>query len=157
MWHHASGYEDLTERIIGCAMRVHSALGAGLLESIYTACLVYELSDAELPFDINRRVPIVYKGRSVGPSLVADLVVREVVLVEVKAVEAIAPIHVAQVITYLKLTGCPVGLLINFNVPSLRTGIRRLYRPEIRQPESTKDRPHKPVDDGTPPDESAER
>ena len=157
MWHHASGYEDLTERIIGCAMRVHSVLGAGLLESIYTACLVYELSDAEVPFDINRRVPVVYKGRSVGPSLVADLVVREVVLVEVKAVEAIAPIHVAQVITYLKLTGCPVGLLINFNVPSLRTGIRRLYNPEIRKRESSKDPHHQAVEDATPADESAKR
>lgn len=122
-----AGFEDTTRRIIGCAMRLHSILGAGLIESVYHRCLHSEMEEDGLQFVSHQRVPIVYKGRHLGPYLFVDFIVDGVVLVEIKAVEHIAPVHAAQLITYLKLTGCPVGLMINFNVPSLRSGIRRLY------------------------------
>ena len=108
-------------------MEVHSVLGAGLTESVYERCLASELRRRGFAFDVHRPVPVIYKDQLLGRPLVVDFVVEDVVLVEIKAVVAIAEVHVAQVITYLKLTGCPVGLLINFNVPHLRNGIRRLY------------------------------
>jgi GxxExxY protein len=127
-----AGYEETTRRIIGCAMRLHSILGAGLIESVYHRCLHSEMAEDGLQFVSHQRVPVVYKGRHLGPYLFVDFIVGGVVLVEIKAVEHLAPVHAAQVITYLKLTGCPVGLLINFNVPSLRSGIRRLYNRDRR-------------------------
>jgi len=134
MFKHATGHEDLTDRIIRCAIEVHSELGAGLLESIYDECLADELKQAGLPFVRHERVPITYKGRRLAERLIADFIVSGIVLVEVKAVEAVAAVHVAQVITYLKLSGCPIGLLINFNVPSLRQGgIRRQYNPLVHR------------------------
>jgi GxxExxY protein len=128
MYRHASGHEALTERIIAAAMEVQSVLGAGLMESVYERCFASELRLRGIAFEIHRPVPVIYKGRSLGRPLIVDFVVEDVVLVEIKAVAVTADVHVAQVITYLKLTGCPVGLLINFNVPHLRNGIRRLYK-----------------------------
>jgi GxxExxY protein len=127
------GHEDLTERIIACAMEVHSMLGPGLLESIYTQCLAAEFRMNGLSFSQEQAVPVVYKGQCLGPRLVVDFVVEHVCVVEIKAVAAILPVHVAQGVTYVKLTGCPVGLLINFNVPSLRSGIKHLYHPDLRK------------------------
>jgi GxxExxY protein len=124
-------HKDLTDAIIGCGIRVHEVFGAGLYESVYSVCMIMELRDAGLHVEEQRRVPLVYRGRRLGKKLVVDLVVNQTVLIELKAVEALAAVHTAQVITYLKLTGLPVGLLMNFNVPRLKDGIRRLVRPDL--------------------------
>lgn len=123
--------EALTERIIGCAIEVHRELGPGLLESIYRDCLAIELTACGLPFSREHRVHVRYKGKEVRDDLRIDLLVAEVIVVETKAVDHLHPVHLAQVITYLKLTGCPAGLLLNFNATSLRGGLRRLYHPDI--------------------------
>jgi GxxExxY protein len=124
-------YEDLTEQIIACAITVHDTLGPGLLESIYQRCLTVELNAASLPVETERSVSVAYRGTVVGPPLKVDLVVAGLVVVEVKAVHSFAPVHHAQVISYLKLTGCPVGLLLNFNVTLLKHGIRKVVRPDL--------------------------
>ena len=129
---------DLRERVIGCAIEVHRQLGPGLLESIYRDCLSIELRSAGLQVERERRVLLEYKGQPVGDNLKLDLIVENRVVIEVKAVEQIHPVHLAQVITYLKLTGIPTGLLMNFNVTSLRSGLRRLDRPDLF---AKKDRP----------------
>ena len=117
---------NLTKQIIGGAIEVHRALGAGLLESVYERCLVHELSTRGLQVVRGVSVPIRYKGIVLESSLELDLLVNDTVLIEVKSVAAVAFVHKSQVLTYLKLTGYPVGLLINFNVPVLKDGIRRL-------------------------------
>lgn len=125
-------HENLTEAIIRCGIIAHAELGAGLLESIYTPCLTMELEAAGFDVERGRHVPIIYKGRPLlQPDLQVDLIVEGTVLVEVKAVEAVARVHKAQVITYLKLTGLPVGLLMNFNVPVLHEGVHRLVHPKL--------------------------
>lgn len=121
----------VTEGIIGAAIEVHRALGPGLLESIYEECLAEELSLRHLPYERQRAVPLVYKGRCLGTDLRVDLLVGDEVVVELKAVEKIVPIHAAQVVTYLRLTQKPYGLLINFNVPLLKEGIRRFLNPVL--------------------------
>jgi GxxExxY protein len=123
--------ESLTEKIIGCAIEVHRALGPGLLECVYRDCMLIELRLEGLKVDRDRRVTIEYRGQRVPASLVLDLVVERSVVVELKTVERIHPLHLAQVITYLKLTGCPAGLLMNFNSTSLRGGLRRLDHPAL--------------------------
>jgi GxxExxY protein len=117
---------QITEKIIGCAIEVHRFLGSGLLESIYGECLAVELERCALQFDPQRKVPVVYKGRIVGAELRIDFLVEHLVVVEIKAVEKLLPVHDAQLLTYLRLTNLQVGLLINFNVPMLHNGIRRL-------------------------------
>ena len=119
-------YEDITERIIEAAIRVHTALGAGLLESTYSACLYYQLTVDGLHFEHQVRLPVVYQGVTVEAGYRIDFLVENCVVVELKAVEKLLPLHVAQLLTYLKLSERPVGLLINFNVPHLRQGIRRV-------------------------------
>ena len=130
MLHNPSNLNPLTERIIGAAITVHRAFGAGLLESVYRHCLLVEFRVAGLRFEAERHIPLTYRGTIVGGGFRLDMIVEDAVVVEVKAIGAISPIHLAQVITYLKLTGCPVGLLINFNVPALRQGVRRLLHPD---------------------------
>lgn len=120
----------LTERVIGCAIEVHRHLGPGLLESIYRECLMMELSGSRLRFECERFVPIEYKGRRVRGGLKLDLLVEGSLVVELKAIEALHPVHSAQLLTYLRLTGFPAGLLMNFNVTSLRSGLRRLDHPD---------------------------
>jgi GxxExxY protein len=115
----------LTWRIVGAAMQVHKYLGPGLLERTYATCLRRELGDAGLPTQVEVEIPIEYKGMLVDGSYRADLIVDSTVLLEIKAVEQILPIHCMQTLTYLKLSKLPVALLINFNVPSLKSGIRR--------------------------------
>src|SRR5689334_19293052 len=105
MTHNNSLQEDLTERIIACAMSVHDALRPGLLESIYQRCLVLELRAASLQVDTQKYVPLIYRGVVVDSPFRLDLVVAGLVVVEVKAIESFAPVHQAQVISYLKLTG----------------------------------------------------
>jgi len=125
----------LTGQIIGAAITVHREVGPGLLESAYQACLEYELSHQNLRFRSQVLVPIVYRGVRVDRGYRVDLVVEDCVILEVKAVETLTPISAAQLITYLKLTGCPVGLLPNFNVTSMRQGIRRFTnRPAVDPP-----------------------
>jgi GxxExxY protein len=119
----------LTQTVIGCAVAVHEALGPGLLESIYQDCLQIELAARRLAVERERRVVLHYKGHQVG-HLKLDLLVADALVVEVKAIDQIHPVHLAQVITYLKLTEFPAGLIINFNVTSLRQGgVRRLNHP----------------------------
>jgi GxxExxY protein len=122
--------DPLTERIIGLAIEVHRVLGPGLLESNYEECLCWELREARLAFMRQFRVPIVYKGVDLGNPYRVDIVVENRLIVEVKAIDRFAPVHEAQVLTYLKHTGLPVGLLFNFNTPVLREGMRRLFRKE---------------------------
>jgi len=125
------GIDSLTERVIGCAIEVHRTLGPGLLESIYRDCLAIELNAQNLRVDTERRVPVIYKGHRIGAGLTVDLLVDERVIVEVKAVEQLHAVHSAQAITYLKLTGCPAAIVLNFNVTSLRTGLKRLVHPDL--------------------------
>lgn len=123
--------EGLTGRVIRSAIEVHRVLGPGLLESVYKECLQAELKAAALAVRHEVRIPLSYKGISLSNYLTIDLLVEEQVVVELKAVNALTPVHEAQLITYLKLSKCPAGLLINFNEVLLKTGIRRLDRPDI--------------------------
>jgi GxxExxY protein len=118
----------ITERILGAAIRVHTALGAGCLESTYDACLRYQLAKDGLKFRHQVRLPIVYEGVQLEGAYRIDFVVEECVVVELKAVEKLLPLHLAQMLTYLKLSTLRLGLIINFNVPHLRDGIRRVIR-----------------------------
>ena len=116
---------DTTHTIIGLAMRVHRRLGPGLLESAYESCLCHELYRAELPF--RRQVPlrIHYDGVRLDCAYVAEIIVRSEVLLELKSVERILPLFQAQLLTYMRLAGCRIGLLINFNTVSLTAGLKR--------------------------------
>lgn len=123
--------EGLTQRIIQCAIEVHRILGPGLLESVYKECLIRELRSAGLKVESGKAVPITYKGQKVGTNLFIDILVEDRVVVELKAVESLHRVYEAQLITYLKLTGCPAGLLINFNAVLLKEGLRRLDHPSL--------------------------
>ena len=122
------GINEITSAIIGMAIEIHRTLGPGLLESAYQACLTHELAAAGRPFAANKPLPLVYKGIHLDCGYRLDFVVQDRVIVEVKCVSALAPIHHAQLLTYLKLTGCPAGLLVNFNVPVLKNGVKRILR-----------------------------
>jgi GxxExxY protein len=117
---------DLTREVIGAAMEVHRALGPGLLESAYEECICHELRLREIHFERQKPLPVVFKEVSLDCAYRLDLVVSNAVVVEIKAVEGLLPIHEAQLLTYLKLGGWNVGLLINFNVPVLKDGIKRI-------------------------------
>ncbi|HEV2397303.1 MAG TPA: GxxExxY protein [Candidatus Sulfotelmatobacter sp.] len=117
--------ESLTEQIIGAAIEVHRQLGPGLLESVYEGCMCEELRLRGIPFRCQIDLPITYKGLQTGGRYRIDLIVADEVLVELKSVERILGVHEAQLLTYLKLTGKKVGLLINFNVAVLHRGILR--------------------------------
>jgi GxxExxY protein len=123
----AEGAENrLTERIIGAAIEVHRHLGPGLLESSYEACLCYELGQLGLHFQKQVHLPVAYKGIKLDCCYKMDLVVEDSIVVEIKAIDDLLPIHSAQLLTYLKSSGKPVGLLINFNVPILKKGLKRI-------------------------------
>ena len=115
----------ITEVIIGAAIQVHRVLGPGLLESAYEACLAFELKKRGLSIEQQRPLPLVYEQVELDCGYRIDLLVEGAVVVELKSVDAVAAIHEAQVISYLKLSGCKVALLINFNVLLLKDGIRR--------------------------------
>jgi GxxExxY protein len=119
---------EITQAIIGCALKVHTALGPGLLESAYHRCLVRELEKVGLRVESEVALPIVYDGLRIEAAYRVDLRVEKIVLVEVKAVESILPVHRAQLLSYLQLSRVRVGLLINFNVGRLVDGIKRLIR-----------------------------
>jgi len=116
----------LTEKIIGAAIEVHKLLGPGLLESAYEECLAHELSFANISFDRQVALPLTYKSLELDCGYRLDFLVEKAVVLELKVVESLQPIHEAQVPTYLKLGGWPIGLLINFNVPVLTKGIKRM-------------------------------
>ena len=116
---------EITREIIGAAMEVHRALGSGLLESAYAECLCRELALREITFVREMHLPVRYKGMLLECGYRIDLVVAGTVVVEIKAIENILPVHEAQLLTYMRLGGWKIGLLINFNVPLLKRGIRR--------------------------------
>ena len=118
--------EELTKEILGGAIEVHRALGPGLLESAYEECLCHELALRGLAFKRQVELPLTYKGVTLDCGYRLDLVVEDSVILELKCVEEILPIHEAQLLTYLRLSGKKIGLLINFNVPVLRDGIVRM-------------------------------
>jgi len=119
---------ELTEQIIGSTIEVHKHWGPGLYEEIYERSLYHELRLRNVQFESQVKLPLVYKGERVGDDLRLDLIVEGKVVVELKSVKALEPIHEAQLLTYMKLTGCKIGLLINFNVPVLKQGIKRMVR-----------------------------
>ena len=117
---------DLTGEVIGAAIEVHKNLGPGLLESIYEECLCKELELRAIPYKRQQELPVEYKGFKLNSMYRLDVVVAKKLIVELKACDSLQPIHEAQLLTYLKLMGIKVGLLINFNVPVLKDGIKRL-------------------------------
>ena len=118
-------HDPLTERIIGCAMAVHRALGPGLLEATYEEAVCIELGEERLRFARQVGVPITYRGRLIGEYR-PDLIVEEVVIVEIKSVERLIGLHQAQLLAYMRVMGLRVGLLLNFNGETLKSGVRRL-------------------------------
>jgi GxxExxY protein len=122
----ASERDSLTHDVIGAAIEVHREMGPGLLESIYQKCLERELCLRKLSFEPQLRVPLVYKGMPLEEPLVMDFYFPGRLVVEIKAVNQLLPIHDAQLLTYLRLSKTPVGLLINFHVPVLKDGVKRL-------------------------------
>jgi GxxExxY protein len=118
--------EDIATTIVDSALRVHRALGPGLLESVYEACLCHELSRRRVPFQRQIGLPIEYEGFRLESGLRLDILVGNCVVVELKAVESLAPLHEAQLLTYLKLSGCRIGLLLNFNTALMKDGIKRM-------------------------------
>ena len=119
-------YKELTGKIVDCAITVHKQLGPGLLESAYEECLDYELQLCGLSTVKQYPMPLIYKEKKLDIGYRIDLLVDKKVIIEVKSVEALNPVHMAQIMTYLKLSGCRIGLLINFNVEFLKEGIRRV-------------------------------
>jgi GxxExxY protein len=119
-------HEELTSSILNCAYKVHSALGPGLLESAYEECLHYELAKAGLVVIKQKPMPLIYEEKKLDLGYRIDLFVEGKVIIEIKSVDALNPVHFAQLMTYLKLSKCRVGFLINFNVQSLKDGIKRV-------------------------------
>ena len=119
-------FDELSNRVIGCALEVHRNLGPGLLESTYEQCLAHEFKIAELPFKLQCPLPVEYKGVKLDCGYRIDLLVDDSLILELKSVDKLLPIHQAQLLTYMKLSGISVGLLINFNVKYLKHGIKRM-------------------------------
>lgn len=130
----AAHINRITDGIIGAAIEVHRHLGPGLLESAYEACLAYEMSQRKLQFERQKPLPLVYREVKLDCGYRLDFLVEGLVVVELKAIDALLPLHDAQLISYLKLTGCPAGLLINFHARLLKAGIRRLVNHFPDQP-----------------------
>ena len=116
---------ELTERVIGLAIEVHRRTGPGLLESVYELCLCHELREAGIPFARQVPIPMTYKAIRIAEGFKADVVVAGTVILEIKSVTAVLPLHVAQLHTYLRMSGLRIGLILNFNAPCLTEGLRR--------------------------------
>jgi len=116
----------ITEKVIGCAIEVHKGLGPGLLESAYEKCLCYELSQTGLQFERQVPLPIVYKGVNLDCGYKLDIIVEDMVILELKAVERIIAIHEAQLLSYLKMLDKRIGLILNFHTPVMKSGIKRI-------------------------------
>lgn len=119
-------FDELSNRVIGCALEVHRNLGPGLLESTYEQCLAHEFRVADMPFKLQYLLPVEYKGVKLDCGYRIDLLVDDSLIVELKSVDRLLPIHQAQLLTYMKLSGIPIGLLINFNVRFLKHGVKRM-------------------------------
>ena len=117
---------EISEKIIGCAIEVHKSLGPGLLESAYLECLFYELEKTGMHVEKQKPLPLIYKEVKMDVGYRIDILVEHKVVIELKSVDALNKIHIAQVLTYLKLSGCKLGLLMNFNVLRLVDGLKRL-------------------------------
>jgi GxxExxY protein len=126
-----STYNNLGTLIIDAAMQVHRELGPGLLESVYEVCLIEELRNRGLEVQSQVRLPIIYRGKELNKEFVIDLLVENKIVIELKAVEELMPVHEVQLVTYLKLSGMKLGYLINFNVSLLKFGIRRRINGEL--------------------------
>ncbi len=120
----------LTERIIGCCVSVHRELGPGLLESVYEECLCLLLQEANMNVDRQGVIPVHFRGKMLEQTFKFDVLVENTVLIELKSVEQLTGLHQAQLLTYLKLSGLPIGLLCNFNVPTFTKSLRRLINPQ---------------------------
>jgi GxxExxY protein len=118
----------LARQIVDCSFKVHSQLGPGLLESVYEVCLAYEVNKLGIPFVRQQALPVIYDGIRLDAGLRPDFIVANQLVVELKAAEAMHPVYEAQLLTYMKLLGVRVGLLINFNVPVIKDGIKRMVR-----------------------------
>ena len=118
-------FDELSNKVLGCAIEVHRELGPGLLESTYEQCLAYELSRAKIPFKVQVELPVEYKEIRLDCGYRIDLLADDQLVVELKSVDQLMPIHEAQILTYMKLASVKVGLLINFNVTILTKGVRR--------------------------------
>lgn len=118
--------EEIFKKILDCSFKVHTALGPGLLESAYEECLCYELGKSGLNYEKQKPLPLVYEEVKLEAGYRVDILVENKIIVEIKSVDALADIHLAQILTYLKLSGCRLGLLVNFNVKHLKEGIRRV-------------------------------
>jgi GxxExxY protein len=134
----------LGRRVIGCAIEVHSALGPGLLESMYQRCLAHEFSLQGLRFRQQVALPIAYKGLAVGIGYRVDFIVEEDLVLELKTVERLLPVHDAQVLTYLRILGLRQGFLINFNMRKVTDGVRSLLNSRTREPQDIDPRDVKP-------------
>ena len=119
-------FDALSNRVIGCAIEVHKSLGPGLLESAYEQCLAHELSVAAIPFKLQFPLPVEYKGTKLDCGYRVDLLVDNKIIVELKSIDRILPIHEAQLLTYMKLADVSIGLLMNFNVKYMKDGIKRM-------------------------------
>ena len=128
---------EISGAIIDCSIKIHKALGPGLLESVYQRTLIYELRKAGLEVQKEVPIPVTWDGNSIDESFRADLIVNTQVLVELKSIERLEPVHSKQVLTYLKLSKLPLGLLINFGAPYLKEGINRIVNnlPERKAPQ----------------------
>jgi len=118
-------FDSLSNRVIGCALEVHKQLGPGLLENTYKQCIAYELSQVGVEFQIEVNLPVNYKKVHVSCGYRIDLLIEDKIILELKCVDKFLPIHEAQILTYMKLSGVKIGLLINFNAKYLRNGIKR--------------------------------
>jgi GxxExxY protein len=130
MFHKLDDVDQVAERAIACAIEVHRTMGTGLLESIYEECMILECRAQGLHIECEQVVPVHYKGTRLVSRFKVDILVEKCLVLELKAIEAIRPVHKAQVISYLKLTGYPAGLLINFHEPTLKAGLHRLDHPD---------------------------
>ena len=119
-------FDRLSNRVIGCALKVHRHLGPGLLESTYEQCLAHELKMADIPFKLQCPLPVQYKGIKLDCGYRIDLLVDDRIIIELKSVDRVLPIHQAQLLTYMKLSAIPIGLLLNFNVKYMKSGIKRM-------------------------------
>ena len=118
-------FDQLSNKVIGCAIEVHRELGPGLLESAYEQCLAAELSRSRIPFQLQVDLPVSYKGTRLDCSYRIDVLIDQQLIIELKCVEQLQKIHEAQILTYMRLAKIKIGLLINFNVPVLKNGIKR--------------------------------
>jgi len=119
-------FDELSNQVIGCALEVHRNLGPGLLESTYEQCLAYELKTVGIPFKLQHPLPVEYKNIRLDCGYRIDVLIGDSIIVELKSVDKILPIHQAQLLTYMKLAGISIGLLVNFNVKYLKDGIKRM-------------------------------